>query len=262
VVQEIIQANPTWAIRYVMEVKQGVSHARNTAYREATGNYIVYIDDDELAHPDWLAQYDVAIQKYPDPVILAGRIQVKTMTPKPDWMTNYVECWLGKYDYGDTIREITPEALRVKQIAFPFAGNMAVKVGFLHEIGGFDPNLGRKKDQLLGGEETQVCMTALERGYQLLYVPHAIIQHIIIPERLSLRFLKEKHFMQGQSAARLGILPCKSRLRFLAGKIVYGLTLIPRLLSIHYTQRIETRLKLFFEMGILSGYIKRSMMEG
>ncbi len=41
-------------IRYVFEPKQGVSNARNTGIREARGEILAFIDDDETADTAWL----------------------------------------------------------------------------------------------------------------------------------------------------------------------------------------------------------------
>jgi len=42
-------------IRYVFERAQGISHARNTGIREAEAEILAFLDDDEIADTEWLA---------------------------------------------------------------------------------------------------------------------------------------------------------------------------------------------------------------
>ena len=43
------------AIRYVLEPRPGISHARNTGVAQARGRYLAFLDDDEVVGADWLA---------------------------------------------------------------------------------------------------------------------------------------------------------------------------------------------------------------
>lgn len=42
-------------VRYVHEPSPGVSNARNAGWAAATGRFIAFLDDDEIAGPDWLS---------------------------------------------------------------------------------------------------------------------------------------------------------------------------------------------------------------
>jgi len=46
-----------WQVRVVREEKLGLSNARNRAIAEARGEYVIFMDDDETADPDWLCAY-------------------------------------------------------------------------------------------------------------------------------------------------------------------------------------------------------------
>ena len=66
---------PGMNVKVVREDKLGLSNARNRAIREATGEYIVFMDDDETPDPHWLNTYERAIlEERPD--ALGGRIEV------------------------------------------------------------------------------------------------------------------------------------------------------------------------------------------
>lgn len=44
-------------VRYVSEPVPGVANARNAGIREAGGRWVAFLDDDEEARPDWIAQH-------------------------------------------------------------------------------------------------------------------------------------------------------------------------------------------------------------
>ena len=44
-------------VRYFVEPRRNIAHARNCALREALGRWIAFIDDDEVAGEDWIASY-------------------------------------------------------------------------------------------------------------------------------------------------------------------------------------------------------------
>ena len=44
-------------IRYIAEPRPGISHARNAGVAAAAGEFIPFLDDDEIASPHWLASF-------------------------------------------------------------------------------------------------------------------------------------------------------------------------------------------------------------
>lgn len=54
-VEQAMQAHPALALRYAVEPTPGVSYARNRGVGMATGDLLAFIDDDEVACPNWLA---------------------------------------------------------------------------------------------------------------------------------------------------------------------------------------------------------------
>lgn len=61
-------------LRYCFESQQGLAFARQRGVKEAQGELIGFLDDDNLPHPTWLiASYKFA-QKYPKAGAYNGRI--------------------------------------------------------------------------------------------------------------------------------------------------------------------------------------------
>ena len=54
------------AIRYLYQENQGVSVARNLAFRESTGQYVVFLDSDDYLLPNALADFSAALDSDPN----------------------------------------------------------------------------------------------------------------------------------------------------------------------------------------------------
>src|SRR5438552_15800538 len=84
------EAWPTgWQVRVVREEKRGLSNARNCALREAQGDYVIFIDDDETPDPEWLRAFETLIRNHaPDAFggALDGLLAAhRPVLPPVDW---------------------------------------------------------------------------------------------------------------------------------------------------------------------------------
>jgi succinoglycan biosynthesis protein ExoM len=74
-------------VPYAAEPRNGIPHARNRAAKvcaEAGAGWLVFIDDDSLAGPEWLDALLWAIREYPADVI-AGPVDKPLPAPAPFW---------------------------------------------------------------------------------------------------------------------------------------------------------------------------------
>ena len=72
-------------IRYAVEPGRGVSHVRNRCVAMAQGEWLAYIDDDEEARLDWLAQLMSAQQRFAADVVL-GPVNPLLPDDAPAWL--------------------------------------------------------------------------------------------------------------------------------------------------------------------------------
>ena len=85
VVDRIATTRP---IRYVLEPKPGVSHARNAGSRAARGDILAFMDDDAVPREAWLENIENAFLKSPSIGIVGGAIH-HHRGERDDWITTY-----------------------------------------------------------------------------------------------------------------------------------------------------------------------------
>ena len=72
-------------LNYFVEPRQNISHARNCTVNNACGTWIAFIDDDEIADPNWLKAYwSLAKEKPADGYL--GPVIPKVTHQIPDWL--------------------------------------------------------------------------------------------------------------------------------------------------------------------------------
>lgn len=175
-------------VRCFVEMKQGLSHARNRGWQEARGEYVAYIDDDCKVPPKWLACADTIISEHA-PDILGGPYFAFYNRPKPVW-------------YKDVYGSYTPfpSATWLEQPDVLHGGNLFLRRELIAEIDGFNPELGMHGKQIAYGEEAALLCQLLStvRNLRAYYDPELWVYHLVRPEKMSWRWIIRDAFIRGQ----------------------------------------------------------------
>lgn len=186
------QAWPTgWQVRVVQEERLGLSNARNRAIREARGQYLIFLDDDETADPDWLCAFERLIEAH-SPDAFGGRIEVLFEGPRPAWLTDELLGFLGQLRHADTIIPLTERSTSF------YGGNFGFRRAVCDTVGAFDAMLGRKGTDNTGGEEVDFYQRLLGAGFKVWWTPEAAIHHRIQADKLDRRYFLDLHYRQGR----------------------------------------------------------------
>lgn len=176
--------HPEKQLRLVREERQGLSHARNCGIAAARGEYIAIIDDDERINPDFLRAYVTLFDTHPEAMSAGGRvIAAYEESPRPRWMSRFTEEPIANpMDFGYQVREFPKGRI-------PAGGNMAFRRQVFAEFGGFNPELGRIGDRLVGGEESDLFERLRCAGKRCFYTPDAVMWHLIPARKLTADYL-------------------------------------------------------------------------
>lgn len=183
-------------LRMVRETAPGVSCARNRGIREARGEVVAIIDDDERIVPGFVRAYADFFAAHPEAEAAGGRIIADYPSGRPAWMSRYTEIPIANpMDFGPAVRPFPAGRI-------PGGGNMALRRATLRRYGGFDPALGRVGGRLTGGEESDLFYRLRRDGVELWYLPEAVMWHIIPPEKLTADYFRRLSFNVGVSQRR------------------------------------------------------------
>jgi len=176
-----------WPLRYVLETKQGIVPARNRGVHEATGEWIAFFDDDQLAEVRWLVElWKLAHEKAADCV--GGPVALHLPEGSSRELQPTVRMLLGESAWSEV-----PAPYDEKRC--PGAGNMLIRKDLVLKIGAFDSAVGAR------GEDTDLFLRLLGTGGTGWYAPAALVYHVMTPQRLEDAYILRLANWMGGSVA-------------------------------------------------------------
>jgi glycosyltransferase involved in cell wall biosynthesis len=171
--------------RAVHEAEPGVAFARRAGVRAARGDIIVFCDDDNWLHPEYL-KIAVEVMQNPEIGAAGGRSEPRIDGPIPSFMYG------AGPDYA-----IGMQALETGDVTdsrgFLWTAGLAVRrldMVRLYECPGFPLLSGRKGTCLAAGEDAEICAGLVLLGLRLYYDERLRFEHFIEPHRLTIEYLK------------------------------------------------------------------------
>jgi GT2 family glycosyltransferase len=166
-------------VRYVRELRPGLSCARNRGLGESRGELVAFTDDDVVVDPGWLDGVVRGFARSPSVACVTGLVpsarldnaEQRYFDRRVSWA---VSCTPRRYD---------PQADLQASPLFPYAAgqfgtgaNFAFRTAVLRALGGFDEALGAGAPAG-GGEDLDVFVRTILAGHVIAYEPAAIVWH-------------------------------------------------------------------------------------
>jgi glucosyl-dolichyl phosphate glucuronosyltransferase len=208
--EEVIARHATdLPIRRVIELRQGLSCARNRVLDEANGDWVLFTDDDVLVDPGLLEAYVAAIvPSGEDVAFLGGTIEPWfPQPPDPDLaraIPTVANGFCGVGERGVIVREDRPIQRLGDEV--PLGANFAVDRRRLGKIR-FDEALGHRGNSLICGEEVYFFRALLDKGLTGRWVTAARVRHYVPPSRLTLSYLRRHLFDLGRTSILMNGIP-------------------------------------------------------
>lgn len=168
---------------YLNEPMQGASFARNKGAAIAKSPLLCFMDDDAIAHSNYLSLIIDFFKNHPDAGGLGGRIIPKYIPSEPRWMSHFVSSLVGNFDYSKEITLFSPNK-------YPLESNMIIKRDDFNLVNGFNTALPGVKGTLrIGGEGKEFFLKLKALGKNIYYHPNIIVDHVVETQKLTPEYM-------------------------------------------------------------------------
>ena len=183
-------------LKFLVEKAPGKNNALNSALGHASGDLIIFTDDDVIPDPAWAKSLVDAASRWTSADLFGG-------------------CILPKYPEGMTAPLINdPVFLRIAYVIADWdlpegehpAGkiwgpNMMVRRRVFDQGLRFNSDIGPTGSSYVMGSETEFLQRASDAGHTAVYVPSAFVYHQIRPEQLTHAWIRGRAFRVGRGLA-------------------------------------------------------------
>ncbi len=198
-VERFRNAYPDVSLRYFVETQQGLSYARNRGISEASGDVLVFLDDDAFTETDYLSTLSRLLVAHPEIDCFGGKITPLFEDGKePGWLCSWTMSWVSALDMG--------EILVPFRKGYPIGANMGFRKSVIEACGIFNTSLGRSHKNLMGGEEKDIFIRVRNAGFSIYYLPGIGVHHVIPAYRTTDDYVKRL----GQGVGASEKLRCKA----------------------------------------------------
>lgn len=168
--QQLVRRNGAAANAQIIETSAniGFGAAVNRAFHASDSPYLAVLNDDAVAHPEWLASLVHAMEERPDAGMCASQVRLFG-EPRLDSAGMLIAGDASSKQRG---HGRMPEDFPVAEEALLPSGSAAIyRRAMLQEIGAFDESF------FLYCEDTDLGLRARWAGWKCLYAPQAVVEH-------------------------------------------------------------------------------------
>src|SRR5262245_13693152 len=174
----------------IMERRQGVHYARNSAAKIALGEILYFTDDDMTADTQLLAELVKVFDLDPKIGSATGKIIGSFDVPPPKWVRRHLI-----NHYLSLTESDKPEELVVSRNDLVFSCHQAVSRQAFFQCGGFNPE--NTAGVWIGDGETGLGIKLKQAGYKFAYTSKSVIYHRIPKSRTTVSYLINRIGNQG-----------------------------------------------------------------
>ncbi|GAC1372192.1 MAG: hypothetical protein NVS2B12_28530 [Ktedonobacteraceae bacterium] len=186
-----MQGEETWRVQCLREGRNGLGYARKAGLDAATGEIVVFLDDDTLVDPHFLEQLHVTYTETGGDAV-GGCVYIYWEAPRPYWLTDDLLEALGYFVPFETRTKLTT-ALSFSSSCF------SVRREVLYKVGGLSQFLSKRLNMPISAEVAHLCQRLHRAGYALWYEPRARVAHRVSQPRLKRAFFVGRAYWQGRA---------------------------------------------------------------
>ncbi len=228
-------------VRYRHAPARNISVARNACLDASTADFVAFIDDDETASAQWLAEL-IAVAETSGAEAVLGPVRAHYRTDAPDWMRegdfhSTLPVWVqGEIRTGYTcnvLLNMRADSLRDRRFS-----------------------LARGQS---GGEDTEFFDRMVKAGGRIAFAPQAFVDEVVPSSRAAFDWLRRRRFRFGQTHGHLighnaGAIKRVKEVGLASAKAAYSFAMAA-LTAISPVRRNRSVLRGIMHVGVVSGLV-------
>ena len=159
--------------RIVKESKPGLANARRRGIKEVKYEYVLYCDDDNLLCPDYVSTMEELLDRMPD----VGAVGGKGIAEFESEPAQIVKENLGCYAVGS----------QLEHKDWLWGAGLTLRTTLVRDV--YENQkcylMGRKGKELLSGDDSELVMSVVLRGYKVFATDDVYYTHVLKAERLT-----------------------------------------------------------------------------
>jgi len=195
--------------RVVPEPELGLTSARLRAIAETAGELIVFVDDDNVLAPEYLARALAIMRERPFLGAIGGRCRGEFEKKPPLWSRHFL-AYLAVADRGESPKwMLQPNAY---EPWYPYGAGLVIRRALAQAYArALDQHperreLDRRGDSLTSAGDIDMLLTCMDQGYGIGYFPQLSLTHLIPGERLRFAYLRRMIYHANYSLYHLMLL--------------------------------------------------------
>lgn len=198
-VQDFLNNTPN--SRYVIETSQGLTHARIRGTEESKGEYIIFFDDDNEPHSDYLINLKKLNTDHPSVAAWGpGNVWVDFIDGIDKSINKSIEPYIKARLFQERHEEfINYGNSRSWQAYYPYGTGLCVKYNYLKDYSAKVKKnefsaVDRKGNSLSSGGDLQVVWFCITESAAVGVAPTLKVNHLIPKKRANFTYLKQLMF--------------------------------------------------------------------
>lgn len=189
-------AAPSVSYKVIGEPEPGLINARNRGFANSSFEFVLFCDDDNWLSETYLQTAFNLMSSNLNMGILGGCGEAVFEESKPDW---FDDCRIN-FAVGDQ----APEQLNIDLVKLEhvYGAGFMIRRRLFDELetGNFRSLLsGRKGNQLISGEDSELCWVAQQLGYEIWYYRKLHFKHLMTKGRMKWGYIKKLYFGFGRA---------------------------------------------------------------
>jgi glucosyl-dolichyl phosphate glucuronosyltransferase len=195
-------------VSLAQEAISGTYYARARAIEQATGDFLIFLDDDAVPRPGWLNAMLTALLSAPDVGAVGCSIEPIWEGPRPPWLSQRLLREIPVY-------EVAADFSPARFPSFPPAIALGIRLNgcarlWVSKERRTSYPLGRKGSladganfQMVAGEDNDLCEIYARNGYRVMFINSTRVGHAVPKERLVPEWFLKKFRSEGYLRIRL-----------------------------------------------------------